>query len=243
MKSKNKNELLDLLNGIITKEKECYIKIHFGRTKKINSYINPQLFNNLVQPIFFVDTNTLYSGERHSTLTHIQVAYSHGFKPIKILDDDDLLNLHETTIINIAHITGHKLMGLGGCIKNIGMGLATKDEKLWIHGGGRPMRKAMLPSDKRIRQAYRLGQIAKKVTKRIKRIYNIAVADEITRLCDCQGDSKNRIVLWKGFKWFTGEDCIDVDKEVWNNFGSMFLKYYPKELIIRQIQGYQNEVL
>ncbi len=119
------------------------IKVHFGRTKKPGSFIPPVFFDPLkphVASITFFDTNTLYGGERGSTGLHLHVAKKHGFEPAVILEEapevvpgvpQALLDFD--LVLNAAHLTGHKITGYGGCIKNIGMGMVTSGMKLWVH--------------------------------------------------------------------------------------------------------------
>lgn len=125
------------------------IKVHFGRTKKPNSYIPPEFFKPIqkhVKRAVFFDTNTLYGGERGSTLPHLKVAKSHGFSPAIILSEDTPVKyqyaevpnglLMFDLVLNASHFTGHKIAGFGGCIKNIGMGMVTSKTKLWVHAAG-----------------------------------------------------------------------------------------------------------
>jgi len=105
------------------------------------------------------DTNTLYPGRRSNAADHLSLAAEHGFSvdsvgcPVMILDG--LLGRTATTVeINgkhfkkvelaydlqffdfvfvVTHFTGHIAAGIGGSIKNMGMGLATRSGKLAQH--------------------------------------------------------------------------------------------------------------
>ncbi len=111
-----------------------------------------------------VETSTLYRGQRHNALDHFNLAVEHGFGPeamgCPLLFMDGLRgNLHverevglkrcETVavagdfvhvpaVIVVTHLTGHMLGGLGGAIKNVAMGLASRAGKLRQHSQGRP---------------------------------------------------------------------------------------------------------
>ena len=115
-----------------------------------------------------VETSTLYRGWRHNAVDHFNLAVEHGFGPeamgCPLLFLDGLRgNLHveqevglkhcdtvavagDFTLIPAAvivtHLTGHMLSGLGGAIKNVAMGLASRAGKLRQHSEGRPYIKA-----------------------------------------------------------------------------------------------------
>ena len=105
------------------------------------------------------DTNTLYPGHRSNAADHLLLADQHGFGvrsigcPVMILDG--LVGRTATTVkvdgrhfkkvelaydlqffdflFVVTHFTGHVAAGIGGSIKNMGMGLATRSGKLAQH--------------------------------------------------------------------------------------------------------------
>ncbi len=111
-----------------------------------------------------VETSTLYRGQRSNAYDHFNLALEHGFGPDEmgcpLLFMDGLRgNLHvevpvglkhfETVAVAgdftlipsavvVTHLTGHMLGGLGGAIKNVAMGLASRAGKLRQHSAGRP---------------------------------------------------------------------------------------------------------
>ncbi len=113
---------------------------------------------------FLTETSTLYKGERENAIKHILHAHNHGFGIENIgapfIMSDGLTGnteyeveingeLHKTvkvarevlsadTLFVVSHPTGHPAAGLGACIKNIGMGLASRMGKMRQHS-------AMLP--------------------------------------------------------------------------------------------------
>jgi uncharacterized Fe-S center protein len=106
---------------------------------------------------FLYDTTVAYSGLRHTKDTYKKLAESHGFSqqetgcPI-IIDDTgkDIQIEHRnytvadhlikaTHIFAWSHVKGHIATGMGGAIKNFGMGGVTKETKLQMHHNSRPV--------------------------------------------------------------------------------------------------------
>ncbi|NLW49784.1 MAG: DUF362 domain-containing protein [Candidatus Brocadiaceae bacterium] len=111
-----------------------------------------------------VETSTLYRGQRHNAVDHFNLAVEHGFGPeamgCPLIFLDGLRgNLHVERPVNlrhcetvavagdftlipaaiiVSHFTGHVLSGIGGAIKNVAMGLASRAGKLRQHSQGRP---------------------------------------------------------------------------------------------------------
>jgi uncharacterized Fe-S center protein len=114
---------------------------------------------------FLTDSNTLYSGQRGDAVKHHMAASMHGFNietagapfivadgltgsdyvsvPIKGID---LLEAkvssaiyNATALIGIAHFKGHTSAGIGGAIKNLGMGCASRAGKLIQHSDVKPV--------------------------------------------------------------------------------------------------------
>ncbi len=113
---------------------------------------------------FLTETSTLYKGERENAVKHILHAHNHGFSienvgaPFIMADGlagnseyEVEINgeLHKTvkvareivgadTLLVVSHPTGHPAAGLGACIKNIGMGLASRMGKMRQHSAMMP---------------------------------------------------------------------------------------------------------
>jgi uncharacterized Fe-S center protein len=113
---------------------------------------------------FLTETSTLYKGERSNAVKHLLHAHNTGFgienTGAPFIMSDGLLGnsegevtingeLHETVqvageiigtdvILSISHVTGHIVTGLGGCIKNIGMGLSSRKGKRQQHASMHP---------------------------------------------------------------------------------------------------------
>lgn len=111
-----------------------------------------------------IETNTLYRGSRANSYDHILTAYNHGFTlentgaPIVICDGMNGQSQQGVSIpgkhfdavyiasdvfffdsmIVLSHVKGHSMTGMGGTIKNLGMGLASRSGKLAQHADFKP---------------------------------------------------------------------------------------------------------
>jgi uncharacterized Fe-S center protein len=123
------------------------VKLSTGKPPNSN-YLRPALIKDLVQSLngVIVESNTAYGGSRINTLMHRQVAKDHGFTDIAvvdILDEEGSLSLPvqdgsylKENFVG-SHFKGHPMAGLGGAIKNISIGIASAEGKLWIRTGGK----------------------------------------------------------------------------------------------------------
>ena len=114
--------------------------------------------------VFLTETATLYKGERDNAVKHLLHAQAHGFgiervgapfimadgltggsevevevngeleKTVKIAREV----AYADVLIAVSHPTGHMLTGLGACLKNLGMGLASRAGKLRQHSSVAP---------------------------------------------------------------------------------------------------------
>ena len=114
---------------------------------------------------FLTDCNTLYIGGRKNALDHIESAYINGFTPSStgchILIADGLKGNDEVEVpveggeyvksakigravmdadvfISLTHFKGHEQAGMGGALKNIGMGCGSRAGKMEMHSAGKP---------------------------------------------------------------------------------------------------------
>lgn len=114
---------------------------------------------------FLTDCNTLYVGMRKNALDHLETAYINGYSPFStgchILIGDGLKGTDEEIvpvpngellqearigraimdadiIISLNHFKGHEMTGIGGAIKNIGMGCGSRAGKMAQHSAGKP---------------------------------------------------------------------------------------------------------
>jgi hypothetical protein len=113
---------------------------------------------------FLTDTNTLYFGSRANAVDHLNTANAHGFLPsvvgAPVLIADGLLGKNDIevevnlkhfkkvklasaavqadSIIVASHFKCHIVGGIGGAIKNMGMGFGTRAGKQQMHSDMKP---------------------------------------------------------------------------------------------------------
>ena len=114
---------------------------------------------------FLTDCNTLYVGGRKNALDHLDSAYLNGFSPLStgchVLIGDGLKGTDEVLVpvaggeyvkeakigraimeadvfISLTHFKGHENVGIGGAMKNIGMGCGSRAGKMEMHSSGKP---------------------------------------------------------------------------------------------------------
>ena len=153
------------LGKIISPDDLVALKLHFGEKGNRGyikpRFITPlaEKVKSLKGRPFLTDTNTIYRGERDNAFSHLQIAEAHGFGdcgvPLIIADGlrgTDYVKIkvngrhfkevkiassifYANVLIGIAHFKGHVLTGFGGCLKNIGMGCASRVGKYTMHAG------------------------------------------------------------------------------------------------------------
>ncbi len=114
---------------------------------------------------FLTDANTLYVGGRKNALDHLDTAYLNGFSPFStgchIVIADGLKGSDEAMVpvpggelvdrakigraimdadifISLTHFKCHELTGIGGALKNVGMGSGSRAGKMEMHAAGKP---------------------------------------------------------------------------------------------------------
>ena len=146
-------------------EKTVPIKLHMGEIKN-KYYPKPDLVKQVVDVLknlnvnsYLFDTTVAYPGLRHTKQGYEKVARIHGFTSKKIscdviIDDKGVtINIdgreyevaehlyNSTHIFALSHVKGHIASGMGGAIKNFGMGGVLKETKRKMHHGSRPVYK------------------------------------------------------------------------------------------------------
>ena len=143
--------------------KKVPVKLHMGELK--NKYFpKPEFVKHVIDELkmahaepYLFDTTVAYPGLRHSKTGYRKLAKMHGFTTKKVgcdvvIDDKGLPitvenreyevaeHLVESThIFALSHVKGHVATGMGGAIKNFGMGGVTKETKIQMHHGSRPI--------------------------------------------------------------------------------------------------------
>ena len=114
---------------------------------------------------FLTDCNTLYVGGRRNALDHIDTAYLNGFSPFSTnchilvadgLKGNDEVHVHVAggvyvkkakigravmdadVLVSLTHFKCHECTGIGGALKNIGMGCGSRAGKMEMHSAGKP---------------------------------------------------------------------------------------------------------
>ncbi|MEI6287153.1 MAG: DUF362 domain-containing protein [Bacillota bacterium] len=114
---------------------------------------------------FLTETSTLYRGERENAVKHIILANEHGFTfeavGAPFICADGLLGNSEIeveingilnksvkvardavtadSLLIVSHPTGHMMAGIGAALKNLGMGLASRQGKMRQHSDVKPL--------------------------------------------------------------------------------------------------------
>ena len=136
------------------------IKISTGEPGGHN-FLNPNLIKDLIKKLngTIVENCTAYRGKRFDVESHFKAIEDHGFKaiaPCDILDEEGELELHFENSIHLkginyvgshltsydsmlvlSHFKGHAMGGFGGALKNLSIGVASRNGKAWIHSVGR----------------------------------------------------------------------------------------------------------
>jgi uncharacterized Fe-S center protein len=144
-------------------QKKVPLKLHMG--EKNNPYfVKPELVKLIVDELksagadpFLFDTTVAYRGARYTKIEYQKLAKFHGFTLKNVgcdvvIDDAGVPTVVEgrtfevaehlknsTHIFALSHVKGHIQSGMGGAIKNFGMGGVTKETKIKIHQGSRPL--------------------------------------------------------------------------------------------------------
>ncbi|MCL2859963.1 MAG: DUF362 domain-containing protein [Oscillospiraceae bacterium] len=151
----------------ISLEKTTPLKVHFGERGN-DTFITPENYDGIKKYLkekgintCYIETNVLYKGSRTHTKDHIETAKEHGFTDLDIvIADGDSDNAYEDVEINkeffkkckigykfrnynsyivLAHFKGHENAGLGGAVKQLGMGFASRGGKLNQHSNSIPV--------------------------------------------------------------------------------------------------------
>lgn len=194
-----------------TPEGNVAVKLSTGEPPASN-YLDPDLIKDLVQAVngTIVECNTAYGGSRTETAMHQQVAEDHGFTEIAeldILDEEGSMTLpveggsrlqenlvgshfkNYDSYLVLSHFKGHAMAGFGGAIKNISIGLGSKEGKCLIHTSGESHTSMMGGEQKGFTES--MAEAGKSVSDYLengKRIVYVNVLNNISIDCDCDGN-------------------------------------------------------
>ncbi len=132
-----------------------------------HNFLNPQLIKGLVQKLngVIVECNTAYGGKRDAVENHLKAAKDHGFLDIADVDIMDAtgeiaipvnggrhlgvnyvgknIEVYDSMLM-LSHFKGHAMGGFGGALKNMSIGVGSRDGKAWIHTAGKTKNPAEL---------------------------------------------------------------------------------------------------
>lgn len=150
-------KIYEALN-VSLKEKVA-VKISTGEPGGHN-FLNPNLIKPLISKLngTIVECNTAYKGKRYESKDHWQAIKQHGFldiAPCDILDEDSEIKIpvsngkhlkgynivgshiqNYNSMLMLSHFKGHQMGGFGGALKNMSIGVASRNGKAWIHSWG-----------------------------------------------------------------------------------------------------------
>ncbi len=136
------------------------VKISTGEPGGHN-FLNPNLIKDLVKKLdgTIVECCTAYRGKRFDAKSHFKAIKEHGFldiAPCDIMDEDgevkiffeggkhlggyDIVGSHinnYSSMLVLSHFKGHAMGGFGGALKNMSIGVASRNGKAWIHSVGK----------------------------------------------------------------------------------------------------------
>ena len=135
------------------------VKISTGEPGGHN-FLNPMLIKPLVDKLHgtIVECCTAYRGRRFEVDEHWKAIKEHGFMdiaPCDIMDEEgeikipleggehlhgyDIVGSHINnyqSMLMLSHFKGHAMGGFGGALKNMSLGVASRNGKAWIHSVG-----------------------------------------------------------------------------------------------------------
>jgi len=152
--------LIKVFNALNTELKgKVAVKISTGEPGGKN-FLNPMLIKGLVDKLngTIVECCTAYHGRRYEASEHWKAIKEHGFLDIAkcdILDEDGEIKLPVNggkylkgynlvgshiqkydSMLMLSHFKGHQMGGFGGALKNMSIGVASRNGKAWIHSWG-----------------------------------------------------------------------------------------------------------
>jgi len=190
------------------------VKIHTGEPGGHN-FLDSNLIKDLIKSLngTIVECNTAYKGKRSDTESHKEVVKDHGFEEITyvdIMDEDgdialpfpngkhikeDFVGSHFNnydSFLILSHFKGHQMGGFGGAMKNMSIGIASAEGKVWIHTAGKTKDPSRFneafttPQDDFLESmAEAAGAVMSKLGKNIA---YINIANNLSVDCDCNSN-------------------------------------------------------
>lgn len=197
---------------------------------------------NLIKPLVnsvngtIVECCTAYRGKRYSPKSHWEVLKEHGFMdiaPCDIMDEEGEIKLpiagenhlsgvnyvgshlkNYDSLMILSHFKGHAMGGFGGALKNMSIGIASRNGKAWIHSVGKTTgtTKMWLFTGDQDGFLESMAEACKSVIDFFtpKNIVYINVANNLSIDCDC--DSNPKEPEMKDIGIFASLDPIALDQ-------------------------------
>lgn len=194
------------------------VKISTGEPGGHN-FLDPQLIKALVNKLngTIVECCTAYRGKRFDPVDHWKAIEDHGFKaiaPCDIMDEEGEIELrvergmhlkgvnyvgshitHYDSMLILSHFKGHAMGGFGGALKNMSIGIASRNGKAWIHSAGitkdpDEMWKHTKDQDGFLESMAEADQAVVSYFGKENMVY-INVANKISIDCDCNSNPKD----------------------------------------------------
>ena len=195
------------------------VKVSTGE-KGSKGYLKADLIGPFVKKVSgtILECNTAYTGSRNNVSDHLKVAEEHGFTSIAdvdIMDANGQIKIpvkngkhlkydligenikNYDSIINLAHGKGHAMGGFGANLKNLSIGIASRNGKAYIHSCGKTENPKLcwVTPHKQIDFIESMAEAAKAVVDYLeennKQMVYITIMNNISLDCDCdahQGD-------------------------------------------------------
>ena len=193
------------------------LKIHSGE-KGGKYFLSPDFLQEIYDYTngTFIECNTAYKADRHSTALHKQLLEYNGWtknnRRVLIMDEDPSLDFKlnitnpemisenivgshlkdfESCIV-LSHLKGHGMGGFGGALKQLSIGFASQAGKAWIHTAGvtSNWEEAFSHGTSQANFTAAMGDAASSIVEYFKNKGGIAfinVMANISKSCDCTG--------------------------------------------------------
>lgn len=213
------------------------VKISTGEPGGHN-FLNSNLIKDLVSKLngTIVECCTAYAGKRMNPREHWKVIKDHGFydiAPCDIMDEDGDIEIpinggkhlnginyvgshieNYDSMLMLSHFKGHIISGFGGALKNMSIGVASKNGKAWIHSAGKTtvLDECCKLETKQDDFLESMAEADKSVVDYFKpeNIVYINVANNISIDCDCDNNPKAPEIADIGI--FASLDPVAIDK-------------------------------
>ena len=213
-----------------------------------HNFLNAKMIEPLVTKLngTIVECNTSYGGRRTTSEEHEKVMKEHGFAdiaPIDIMDKDGDIELpvkegkhlkvnyvgkhleNYNSILMLSHFKGHAMGGFGGALKNMSIGVASREGKAWIHSAGKTRSseevwiQGKFPEQNDFLESMAEADEAVIDYMKPENMVYINVANNLSVDCDC--DSNPEAPCMKDIGIFASIDPVAVDQAcidaIWNS--------------------------